>query len=113
MRITNDDDIFSAAKLLINKGVRELIVTLGEKGCIHINRQGSNTYKAYKVKAVDTTAAGDSFIGALAAAISDGKSLKDAITFATAVGALTVTKEGAQSSLPLRAEVAEFMENLT
>ncbi len=112
IKATNDEDIFSAAQLLINKGVRELIVTLGDKGCIHVTRQGSNTYKAYKVKAVDTTAAGDSFIGALAAAISEGKVLKDAIAFATAVGALTVTKEGAQSSLPLRAEVEEFIGNL-
>lgn len=112
IKVTNDEDIFSAAQLLINKGVRELIVTLGEKGCIHVTGQGSNSYKAHKVKAVDTTAAGDSFIGALAAAISEGKVLKDAIAFATAVGALTVTKEGAQSSLPLRAEVKEFMGNL-
>ena len=111
-KIINNDDVLSAAQLLINKGVRELIVTLGDKGCIHVNRQGSDIFKAYKVKAVDTTAAGDSFIGALAAAISEGKELKDAISFATAVGALTVTKEGAQSSLPLRAEVEEFIGNL-
>lgn len=113
IKITNNDDIFAAAQLLISKGVRELIVTLGDKGCIHVSKQGSNIYKACKVKAVDTTAAGDSFIGALAAAISEGKALEDAIKFATAVGALTVTKEGAQSSLPLRAEVEEFMKNLT
>lgn len=111
VKITDYDDIFSAARQLIDKGVRELIVTLGEKGCIHVDRKGFDIYKAYKVKAVDSTAAGDSFIGALAAAISEGKMLEDAIAFATAVGALTVTKEGAQSSLPLRAEVVDFMKN--
>lgn len=112
MKIRTEDDLYPAAQLLIDKGVRELIITLGDKGCIHINKQGSNTYKAHKVKAVDTTAAGDSFIGALAVAISEGKVLAEAIAFATAAGALTVTKEGAQIALPLRAEVEAFIRNL-
>ncbi len=112
IKIRTDDDLYTAAQLLIAKGVRELIITLGEKGCIHLNRHGSSTYKAFKVKAVDTTAAGDGFIGALAVAISEGKTLADAIVFATAVGALTVTKEGAQSALPLRTEVEAFIRNL-
>ncbi len=112
MKIRTDDDVLAAAQLLIEKGVRELIVTLGEKGCIHINKQGFSSHKAHKVRAVDTTAAGDSFTGALAVAISEGKEMADAIAFATAVGALTVMKEGAQSSLPLRTEVEAFIRNM-
>ncbi|HYF81637.1 MAG TPA: ribokinase [Clostridia bacterium] len=109
IQVNKEGDLESAAQILINKGVRELIVTLGSKGCIHINKSGSKAYPAYKVNAIDTTAAGDSFIGALSVAISEGKSLEEAISFATAVGALTVTKEGAQSSLPLREEVEAFI----
>lgn len=109
IRIQNEADLERAAGLLIDKGVQELIVTLGSKGCVHFNKSGSKAYPAYKVDAVDTTAAGDSFIGALAAAISEGKTLEEAIRFATAVGALTVTREGAQSSLPLRKEVEAFI----
>jgi ribokinase len=109
IQVNKVGDLESAAQVLINKGVRELIVTLGSKGCIHINKSGSKAYPAYKVSAIDTTAAGDSFIGAVAVAISEGKSLEEAISFATAVGALTVTKEGAESSLPLREEVEAFI----
>jgi ribokinase len=109
IKVNKVGDLESAAQVLINKGVRELIVTLGSKGCIHINKSGSKAYPAYKVSAIDTTAAGDSFIGAVAVAISEGKSLEEAISFATAVGALTVTKEGAQSSLPVREEVEAFI----
>jgi ribokinase len=109
IKVNKVGDLESAAQVLINKGVRELIVTLGSKGCIHINKSGSKAYPAYKVSAIDTTAAGDSFIGAVAVAISEGKSLEEAIIFATAVGALTVTKEGAQSSLPVREEVEAFI----
>lgn len=109
IKISNEAGLERAAQVLMDKGVRELIVTLGSKGCIHINKSGSKTYPAYRVNAVDTTAAGDSFIGAVAVAISEGKAYEEAIRFATAVGALTVTKEGAQSSLPLREEVESFI----
>lgn len=109
IKISDEADLERAAQVLMDKGVRELIVTLGSKGCIHINKSGSKAYPAYKVNAVDTTAAGDSFIGAVAVAISEGKAYEEAICFATAVGALTVTKEGAQSSLPLREEVENFI----
>ncbi|MDF2592563.1 MAG: rbsK [Clostridia bacterium] len=112
IQVNNDSDMENAAQVLMNKGVRELIVTLGDKGCVHINKLGMKAYPAYKVNAVDTTAAGDSFIGAVAVAINEGKSLEEAIHFATAVGAITVTKEGAQSSLPLRGEVETFIRDV-
>lgn len=110
VQVHNEDDLKKAAQVLLNKGINELIVTLGSKGCIHINKTDSKMYPAFKVNAIDTTAAGDSFIGAVAVAISEGKALEEAIPFATAVGALTVTKEGAQSSLPLREEVETFIK---
>jgi ribokinase len=111
IKVKDEADILRAAQVLLGKGVRELIITLGSKGCMHVNKAGSKIYPAYEVTAVDTTAAGDSFIGAIAVAINEGKSLEEAIYFATAVGALTVTKEGAQSSLPLICEVETFINN--
>ena len=64
--------------------------------------------KAYKVEAIDTTAAGDSYTGALAVAFANGKNIEDAMDFASKVGALSVQKEGAQSSLPTLEDVENF-----
>jgi ribokinase len=111
IKVKDEADILRAAQVLLGKGVRELIITLGSKGCMHVNNAGSKIYPAYQVTAVDTTAAGDSFIGAVSVAMNEGKSFEEAIYFATAVGALTVTKEGAQSSLPLKCEVETFINN--
>ena len=107
--IAGENDVFVAARILLDKGVRDLIVTLGERGCIHFNRNDFKVYNGRKVTAVDTTAAGDSFVGTLAAMLSEGKGIDEAITYAITVSALTVTKEGAQSSLPNRAEVEDFL----
>lgn len=102
------ENIKIAGKVLLDKGVKELVVTLGEKGCIYMRDDIFKYYQAYKVKAVDTTAAGDSFNAALAVSLSNGKTMDDAIIFAMKVGAMTVTKEGAQTSLPLFNEVLDF-----
>ncbi|MDB8791323.1 ribokinase [Romboutsia sp. 1001216sp1] len=106
--ISNEDDINECAQIMINKGVKELIVTLGSKGSLYINKETSMFKKAYKVEAIDTTAAGDSYTGALAVAISIGKDMEYAMDFASKVGALSVMKEGAQSSLPTLIEVENF-----
>jgi ribokinase len=100
-------DIIVASRRLINRGVKEVIVTLGEKGCMYVNSERSRSFQAYQVNAVDTTAAGDSFIGGLAVALSEGKAIEEAISFAMAAAALTVTKKGAQSSLPYRRDGQE------
>lgn len=108
VEIKSDEDIEKAAKTMIEKGVKELIVTLGSKGSLYINKDGSIFKKSYKVKAVDTTAAGDSYTGALAVALAENKSIEEAMDFASRVGALTVMKEGAQSSLPTLEDVLKF-----
>lgn len=111
LQVNDENDLYHATQVLLNKGVRDLIVTLGSKGSVHINNSGTKVYPAYKVQAIDTTAAGDSFIGAIAVGLSEEMPFEQAISFATAVGALTVTKEGAQSSLPFRSEVDDFISS--
>lgn len=108
--IETEEDIQKAAQIMIEKGVKELIVTLGSKGSLYINKEKSMFKKAYKVEAVDTTAAGDSYTGALAVALSQDKNIEDAMDFASKVGALSVLKEGAQSSLPTLEDVKNFRE---
>ena len=106
--IETEEDIQKAAQIMIEKGVKELIVTLGSKGSLYINKEKSMFKKAYKDEAVDTTAAGDSYTGALAVALSQDKNIEDAMDFASKVGALSVLKEGAQSSLPTLEDVKNF-----
>lgn len=106
--IETEEDIQKAAQIMIEKGVKELIVTLGSKGSLYINKEKSMFKKAYKVEAVDTTAAGDSYTGALAVALSQDKGIEDAMDFASKVGALSVLKEGTQSSLPTLEDVINF-----
>ena len=106
--IETEEDIQKAAQIMIEKGVKELMVTLGSKGSLYINKEKSMFKKAYKVEAVDTTAAGDSYTGALAVALSQEKCIEDAMDFASKVGALSVLKEGAQSSLPTLEDVENF-----
>lgn len=106
--IESEEDIQKAAQIMIEKGVKELIVTLGSKGSLYINKEKSMFKKAYKVEAVDTTAAGDSYTGALAVALSQDKGMEEAMDFASKVGALSVLKEGAQSSLPTLEDVENF-----
>lgn len=106
--IETEADIEKAAQVMIDKGVKELIVTLGSKGSLYINKEKKLFIEANKVDAVDTTAAGDSYTGALAVALSNDKNIEEAMRFASKVGALSVMKEGAQSSLPTLADVENF-----
>ncbi|MEG0327035.1 MAG: ribokinase [Erysipelothrix sp.] len=99
------EDVEKSVKQLLDKGVENVIVTLGEKGAYFANEHESGYVEANKVDTVDTVAAGDSFNGALAVAILEGKSMRDSVIFANRVGALTVTKTGAISSLPYRKDL--------
>lgn len=91
-----------AADTLRAKGVRDIIMTMGSKGSMGFTSDGTFFTPSRKVEAVDTTAAGDTFCGGLAVAISEGKTLPEAAEFATAASALTVQKMGAQESIPYR-----------
>lgn len=108
VKIDCEEDIKKAAEVMIEKGVKQLIVTLGSKGSLYIDKDNMKFKKSYKVKAIDTTAAGDSYTGALAVYLSQDKSIEDAMDFASKVGALSVTKEGAQNSLPTLKDVENF-----
>jgi ribokinase len=113
IKITTYEDAESAAKALLGRGVKNVVITLADKGSLIANESGIRHIKGYTVKAIDTVAAGDAFNGALAFGITNGKTLEEAVKMANAVGALTVTKEGAIPSLPYLNEVTAFIKNAT
>lgn len=94
---------------LLDKGVKTIIVTLGDKGCGVFKKGYTAYYPARPVEAVDTTAAGDCFNGAFAAALSEGMAEAEAVEFAISASAIAVTRNGAQDSLPLRSEVESLL----
>jgi len=101
-------EIRRMAERLLGRGVKNVVVTLGPKGSFFKNRSQAFWTKAFKVKAVDTTAAGDAFLGALACSLSEDKPIQEALRFANAAGALATTRLGAQPSLPSRRELETF-----
>ncbi len=108
IEIDDDDSIIRAANVLFEKGIEEIIVTLGSRGVLHIDNNGHKFFKAYKVKAVDTTAAGDSFIGGFVSSYMEDKDMERAIDMGQKTAALAIQRIGAQSSLPTREEVQNF-----
>ena len=94
----------AAARLLL-RGPRHVIVTLGEHGVVWASAAGSRHFAALQVRAVDTTAAGDTFIGALAALLVEGRPMDEALAHAIRAAAICVTRAGAQASMPSREEV--------
>ena len=92
--------VIDKAKLALSYGCKNVIVTLGEKGSLLVNNDGVFEVKPHKVKAIDTTGAGDSYIGAFAKALMDGKNVLEAMEFASYCSSLTVQKRGAIQSLP-------------
>ncbi|HKJ38135.1 MAG TPA: ribokinase [Anaerolineales bacterium] len=98
-----------AAKSLIKRGPKTVIVTLGSNGALVVTRELTQHILAFKVDVVDTTAAGDSFIGGFATVLLENKSLEDAVRYGCATGALATTKFGAQPSLPTKEEVERLM----
>jgi ribokinase len=99
----------AAAKALLKRGADNVIVTLGSKGALLVSSTQVIHVDTYKIDVVDTTAAGDAFIGGFAASLLRGLELKDAVRHANACGALAATKFGAQPSLPTKDEVETFM----
>lgn len=94
-----------AAKALMDKGVGDIIVTMGSKGSLICQGDETSFVTARKVEAVDTTGAGDCYCGALCVALSEGRSLKEAAEFATKAAAVSVQRPGAQNAMPYRNEI--------
>ena len=105
IHVTDPDTAKKAASVLAEKGVETVIITLGPKGALIYDRGKSEHVASVEVKAVDTTAAGDIFNGALAVALTEGKSVSEATSFACRAAAISVTRKGAQSSAPFRKEL--------
>jgi ribokinase len=101
-----------AAAKLLEGGVRSAVITLGAKGAIWVEPARSGFVPGVKVTAVDSTAAGDAFSGALACALARGLALDEAVRYAGVVAAISVTRLGAQPSLPTREEVERFQATL-
>ena len=111
IKIKKESDMARASQKLLNKGVHAVFITLGVKGVFVASETEKirRIISAFKVKAVDSTAAGDVFNGALAVALAEGRPLLDAAHFANAAAALSVTKLGAQPSAPYRKEIERLL----
>ena len=108
VRVSTATDAERAAKVLLDKGLSAVILTLGERGALLLTPELTQQVPAYSVEVVDTTAAGDAFCGALATALARGDHLVDAVAFANAAGGLAVTVLGAAPSMPTAAQVEAF-----
>ncbi|QBD88033.1 ribokinase [Clostridium tetani] len=116
IKIKNENDIKKSAQVFLERGIKFVIITLGEKGAAIISKYKFEIIPAYKVNAIDTTAAGDSFIGALAHKLGEKElsfeNIKEGVLYGNKVSSIVVQKEGAQSSIPYLNEVKEvFKEN--
>lgn len=100
----------NASRPLLDAGVESVIMTLGKFGALLTNKSSATRVPGFKIKAVDTTSAGDTFTGAIACCLAEGKSLEDAVLFASAAAALSATKRGAQISMPSREEVEHMLK---
>ena len=107
--VADDEGARLAAKVLFEKGISTIVLTLGNRGALLLTSQRSQLVPAYNVKVVDTTAAGDAFCGALATALAGGDKIEDAVAFANATGALAVTVLGAAPSMPTAEQVHDFV----
>ena len=105
IKVTDETSAMKAASVLHEKGVDIVIITMGAAGAYLFAEGKSEIIKAPRVEAVDTTAAGDTFNGALVVALSEGKAIHEAIAFANKAASVSVTRIGAQSSVPYRKEI--------
>lgn len=109
--LTGHDDPERALTALLEL-VPEVVITLGARGCVYGSREGTrHEVPAFEVQAVDTTAAGDTFVGVLSAALGEGEEIPAALRRAAAGSALSVQRNGASSAMPTRDEIVRFMAN--
>lgn len=104
------DEIKKAAHHMIKLGVKNMLVTLGSKGVLWMNENNSQIIKALKVNAIDTTGAGDSFIGSFAHYYANGDDIPTAIKHANQYAAITVTRRGTQKSYPKADELSSLVK---
>ena len=106
---TTEKEAKEAARILMDKGVETVILTLGSRGSLLLTATVESFFPANQVDVVDTTAAGDAFCGALAASLANGSTIEEAVKTGNAAGALAVTKLGAEPSLPKKADLDQFL----
>lgn len=107
---TEPGEIERGCTILLEKGIKNVVVTLGSKGAFLMNRGGKRNFAGRKVQVVDTTAAGDTFNAAMAVYLADGKSISQAVEFANLAASLTVQRKGAQDAVPCWEELEENRE---
>ncbi len=107
--VNDKESCIDAVKHIKNKGVKNVIITLGSRGCVYNINDEINFFDAIKSKVVDTTSAGDSFIGALITKLAEGLDLTESISYATKVASITVSRSGASVSIPYADEINNFI----
>ena len=111
-KVGTSDEIELAAASLLKKGIETVIITLGKEGSFIATGEHRERIPAFKVEAQDTTAAGDVYCGSLCVALVEGKSLSEAVMFANAAAAISVTRLGAQPSAPTRGEIESLLGSI-
>lgn len=111
IKVEDEESAKKAALSLLSSGVTTVILTLGSDGAFAMNCDIQKTIPTFKVKTEDTTAAGDTFNGALAFGLAEGKTIQESIQWAHAAAAISVTRMGAQPSIPNQKEIHEFLNN--
>ena len=104
------ETVIESAEKLIGRDGQAVIVTLGEKGAVVVNREQGELIPGRRADVVDTTGAGDCFCGSLAAALADGYTLNESVRFAVTAASISVERSGAATSIPVRAEVEKLMQ---
>lgn len=108
--IKTPDDALKAAEKIKQKGVKNVVITLGKQGVLAVSEHDHRLFKNYDVKVIDTTGAGDAFNGGFVAALAEGKDLFEACSFGNVVSNLSVTKLGTSLAMPLRSEIENFIK---
>ena len=111
IRLNSVGSAAKAARKLHRRGIQAVVLTLSARGALIVDKNGTQLIPGFNVKAVDTTGAGDTFNGAFAVALTEGKTLDQAVRFANAAAAISVTRLGAQPSIPTRQTIERFFRS--